>query len=441
MIKFNKLWTATVCSILWAITSPIYAQETWNLRRCIEYALAHNITIKQQGLSVRQSQIDVSNARNRRLPSLNGSIGQNWSFGRGLTYENTYTNTNTSSTSFSLGTDIPIWDGKQMENNLAAARLGLEAALADLEKARESISIQIASAYLEMLYQKEMVEVCQRQLQLSKVQLQRINSLYKAGKKAEAEVAEAEATVANDELSLISQQNSLSLARLDLTQLLELDSPEGFDIATPTTEPDTLLSTPDATFADAAELRPQIRAEKYRLQNAERQVYIARAGFYPSLSFNAGLGSNYYTTSGMKADNFTTQLKNNFSQYLGLSLSIPIFNRFNVRNQVRSAKVQVENQQLTLENTRKSLYKEIQQAYYNAKAAQRQYASSQIALKASETSLKLAQKKFESGKSTATEYEEARTRFLKAQADLLQAKYTSLFRTKILGFYRGDSLY
>lgn len=430
-----------LCSTCMVLSTAARAQQTWDLRQCIEHALAHNITVKQQSLAVRQNETEVSTARNRRLPSLNGSVGQNWSFGRGLTSENTYTNTNTSSTSFSLGTDIPIWDGGQMENSLAAARLGLNAALADLERARENISVQITSAYLELLYQKEMVDVCKRQLHLSQEQQNRIERLWAEGKKAEAEVAEAKATVANDELTLTQQENSLSLARLDLTQLLELESPEGFDITQPTAQPVQTLPEPDATFADASEQRPQIRAEKYRLESAERQVRIAKSGYYPSISFNAGLGTNYYTTSGFKADNFSKQLKNNFSQYLGVSLSVPIFNRFSVRNQVRQAQIQVESQQLALENTRKELYKEIQQAYYNAKAAQRQYASSQTAKEASEAALKLAQKKFENGKSTSTEYEEARTRFLKAQADLLQAKYTCLFRAKILGFYRGESLY
>lgn len=429
------------------IAVPGFAQNgQWSLQRCIDYAIEHSITVKQQEKNVENSEISLSTARNSRLPNLNASASQSFNFGRGLTSDNTYTNRNTRSTGFDLGTSIPIYTGGQIPNNIAARRFDLQAAVADLDRARENIAVQVASGFLEALYQKELVSVAERQVELSLAQLRRIERLYQNGKQAESDVAQARSVVANDQLSLTQQRNAMQLALLDLSQLLELSTPEGFDIQ----QPDSLevaqaiacvLASPDDIFSVATVSRPQIKAEQFRLESAKRNISIARSGLLPSLNFSGGMGSSYYKTSGFPAERFGSQIENNLNHYIGLSLSIPIFNRFSVRNQIRQAKVQAENQQLALDATQKSLYKEIQQAYYNAVAARKQYEASGIAEEAAHASFDLMQKKFENGKANSTEYEEARTRHLKAQADLLQAKYTYLFRQKILNFYRGDTLY
>ncbi|MBR3532100.1 MAG: TolC family protein [Bacteroidaceae bacterium] len=415
----------------------------WSLKQCIEYALEHNISIKQQQKTVENSEIQLNTARSARLPSLNASANQSFSFGRGLTSDNTYTNRGTQSTGFDLGTSIPLITGGQIPNTIAVRKIDLQAALADLEKAREDISLQVTSQYLECLYQKELMEVAERQCELSKNQLRRIKLLFDNGKKSEADLAEAQSAVANDELTLTQATNSYDLTLLTLSQLLELDTPQGFAVEKPAEASSALAALNQAPSADGLEYstRPSIIAQQYRLKSAERNIRIAKAGYYPSLNFSAGLGSSYYKTSGFQADPFGTQMKNNFNQYLSFSLSIPIFNRFTTRNAVRQARVAVENQRLALENTRKALYKEMQQAYYNAVAAQKQYQSSQTACDAASASFNLMQKKYENGKANSTEFEEQKTRYMKAQADHLQAKYTYIFRQKILNYYRGEPLY
>ena len=415
----------------------------WSLKQCIEYALEHNISIKQQQKTVENSEIQLNTARSARLPSLNASANQSFSFGRGLTSDNTYTNRGTQSTGFDLGTSIPLITGGQIPNTIAVRKIDLQAALADLEKAREDISLQVTSQYLECLYQKELMEVAERQCELSKNQLRRIKLLFDNGKKSEADLAEVQSAVANDELTLTQATNSYDLTLLTLSQLLELDTPQGFAVEKPAEANSALAALNQAPSADGLEYstRPSIIAQQYRLKSAERNIRIAKAGYYPSLNFSAGLGSSYYKTSGFQADPFGTQMKNNFNQYLSFSLSIPIFNRFTTRNAVRQARVAVENQRLALENTRKALYKEMQQAYYNAVAAQKQYQSSQTACDAASASFNLMQKKYENGKANSTEFEEQKTRYMKAQADHLQAKYTYIFRQKILNYYRGEPLY
>lgn len=424
---------------------PLGAQQPWSLRQCCDYAVDHNIAVKQYANQYRQQQIELSTARNRRLPDLSASAGQNFSFGRGLTAENTYTNTNTSSTSFSLGTSVPLFTGFQIPNNIRLSELSLEAAVKDLEKAKNDIRMQVAQAYVQILYAMEISDVARRQISIDSAQVARLQALLHAGKTSEAEVAQQKSALAQSQLTATQAANNLQLAVLSMTQLLELPSPEGFAIERPAVTladacSTAALATPDEIYAEALAVKPEVQAQQLRLQSADNSIKIAQAGLYPTLSFAAGLGSNYYKTSGFPADAFGKQMKNNFSQYLGFSLSIPIFNRFQTRNGIRSARLGRENQQLALDNVKKTLYKEIQQAYYNTVAAVQKLKSSLQAQQSSETAFRLAQAKYEQGKATITEFNEAKNNYLKAESDLTQARYECLYQQAIVQFYRGREL-
>jgi len=441
------------------------AQEPWSLERCIDYAVSHNITIEQYRLRTESQAIQLQTAKASRLPDLNASAGEIFSFGRGLTADNTYTNTNTSSTSFSVGTSVPIFTGFQIPNQIKLNQLNLEAATQDLEKAKNDIRTQVAQEYVQALYNMEILDVARRQVAIDSAQVARLAALLDAGRSSRAELSQQQATLAQSRLTVTQAENNLQLALLSLSQLLELDSPEGFTIvrpvlneelrmkneefatATPRAEPDSSffilhssLSSPDAIFSQALTTRPEIQADQLRLRAADHSIKIAQAGLYPTLSFSAGLGTNYYTTSGFKADGFGTQLKNNFSQYLGFNLSIPIFNRFQTRNSIRSARLDRVNQQLALDQTKKTLYKEIQQAWYNNVAAQAKLRSSDEARRASQDAFTLVQAKYEQGKATITEFNEAKNNYLKTESDLTQARYEYLYQQALLQFYRGEPL-
>lgn len=416
--------------------------KQWSLRECCDYVVEHNITIKQQENQCRQQEIQLSNAKNQRLPDLNGSASQNFSFGRGLTAQNTYTNTNTSSTSFSLGTSVPLFTGFQIPNNIKLSQLNLEAATQDLEKAKNDIRTQVAQAYVQILYNMEIADVAHRQVSIDSAQVARLQALLNIGRASEAELAQQKATLAQGQLTATQAKNNLQLALLTMTQLLELESPEGFSVVRPqiASVGDDVIATPEDIYAAALSTKPEIQAQQLRLRATENSIKIAQAGYYPTLSFSAGLGSNYYKTSGFKADGFGKQLENNFSQYLGFNLNIPIFNRFQTRNSVRSAKIDRENQTLQLDNTKKALYKEIQQVYYNAVAAKQKLVSSLQADESSETAFRLTQAKYEQGKSTITEFNEAKNNWLKSESDLTQARYEYLYQLALIRFYSGQTL-
>lgn len=428
---------------VWAMALPVRAQDAWDLRRCIEYAVAHNLTVKQQEEACRQSETELSTARWSRLPNLNGSASHSFNFGRSLQADNTYQSVNTQNTAFNLTTSVPLFTGMQIPNNIALARLSLKAAVEDLNKAKEDISIQVTSAYLQVLFNEELAKVAREQVTLSRDLLQQKEEFFCNGKASEAEWREAEARLAQDELSAVQADNNVRLALLDLSQLLELPSPEGFEIVAPDTAAVSVtgrLVSPSEVFGQAVLSRPEVKAAQYRVEGALKSVRIAQSAFYPQLSLGAGLGTNYYKLFGRDNIAFGSQLRDNFSQYVGFSLSIPVFNRFATRNRVRSARIQHTLLNWQLEERKKVLYKEVQQAYYNAVGAEARFASSSKADKAAKVSFRLMEEKYRYGKATATDYNEARTNWMKAVSESIQARYDYLFRMKILDFYRGIPL-
>ena len=217
---------------------------------------------------------------------------------------------------------------------------------------------------------------------------------------------------------------------------------EGFGIVAPSVESFELqlLENPESVYAQAVDLKPAVKSALLNLEYAEVNIARAKGAYLPSLSLTGGIGTNYYTTSRMSSDSFADQMKNNFSQYVGLSLSIPIFARFSTRNSVRNAELSYENQQLQLESVKKSLYKEIQQAYYNAVAAQSKYSSSLESAESARLHYELTDEKYRAGKADIADYNDARNSWLSAESDFVRSKYECLFQTRLLDFYKGEAI-
>lgn len=421
--------------------------KQWTLRECYDYAISHSITILKRANTERQQDIQLSTAMNSRLPNLTMSASETFSFGRAQTLDGTYSNRNTNNASFSLGTSVPLFTGFNIPNQVKLNRLNLDAAVQDLEKARNDIRMQVAKAYVQILYDMEMADVAQRQIAIDSMQAYRLEALLKNGKASQAELSQHLATLAKSRMTATQADNSCQLSILALTQLLELPSPEGFSIVRPdlNSSLDTQHSalhfpSPEVIYMEALAFKPEIQAEELRLRGTDHSIKIAQSALYPTLNFNAGLQSNYYKTNGMTADPFFTQIKNNFAQSLGVSLNYTLFNRLSTRNNIRKARIDRENQLLTLDNTKKTLYKEIQQAYYNAKAALAKQESSKAAAQSSKDAFELMQAKYENGKANITEFDEAKNRYLNAESDYVQARYEFLYQTALLDFYRGKEL-
>jgi outer membrane protein len=427
-----------------AITSLSAQSKPWSLEDCIQYAIEHNISIKQLVIQKNVAEVDLNTSQMSRLPNLNANGGQNWNFGRTQTQSGIYENKNQSNTNFSIGSSIPLFTGFRIPNEIDRSKLELEASVQNLEKAKEDLALNVASLFLQVLFNKELLKINQEQLVLSQTQIERTSALIEVGRVPPSQIYDIEAQVANDKVSVIQAENNLRLALLDLAQSLELEQNTDFDIITPAcgdvvTEYMGSVQPPQTVFNNAVQIKPVIKVQELRVQSAEKTLAIAKSGYLPSLNFSMGYGTNYFFLYNKDFQNrsFSDQLKNNAGEQIGLSLNIPIFNRFSVKNQVRNARFNIENQQLALENSKKSLYKEIETAYLNALAAQEKFKASQEAIKSTSESFYYAKERYETGKSTVFEFNEARTRLMRSQSEEIQAKYDFIFRTKILDFYNG----
>jgi Outer membrane protein len=419
-------------------------QRQWSLEECIRYAIDHNIDIRQRKLQKDNAEIDLNTTKMSRLPNLNAGMGQSWSFGRSNNnLTGIYENRSSSNSSFSISSSTPLFTGFRIPNEIERDKLNLQAAVQNLEKAKEDLSLQVANLFLQVLFNKEILKINEEQLNFSTEQITRTEVLVDAGKVPRSQLYDIKAQAAKDELSVVQARNNLELSLLDLAQSLELESTENFDVSEPQT-PDVIeaymqsVIPPDAVYDHAVHVKPAVKEQEFRVESSKKEVKIAQAGYMPTLSLSLGYNNNYFYN--YKSDNntsFADQIKNNGGENIGLSLSIPIFNRFQVRNRVRSARLGILNQELILENVKKTLYKEIQTAYLNAVSSQEKYRSSEKAVEASRESFKYAEERYGVGKSSVFEFNEAKTKLLQSQSEQIQAKYDYIFRAKILDFYNG----
>ena len=434
-----KAITLTLAAL--ALAGSVRAEQGWTLDQCIDYAIQNNIQIRQSDISAQSRDVDLNSARSNRLPGVSANASQSWSFGRSLTIDNTYANTNTASTSFSIGADMTLFAGGRISGNIQNAKLGLEAAMSDLERIKDDVRVEVAQAFIQIVYNRSILDVARNQVTIDSMQVERLTELAAIGKASNAEVSSQRATLAQSRLSVTQAENNLSMSILTLTQLLELPSPEGFDVIQPDADAIEfrIPDSPEEIYNQALEIKPAIKSEEIRLEQANNSIDIAKGGYFPTLSLSAGAGTGYYTSSNRAGDNFGNQMKNNFGPQVGLNLSIPIFSRNSNRNNVRSAQLNWMNQEMQLDNVKKQLYKEIQQAYYNAVASKSRYESSQEVAVSAQESFELVQAKYEGGKASITEFNESKNRLVTAQADVIKYRYEYLFNTALLEFYRNSS--
>ena len=426
------------------------AVKQWSLEECIRYAIEHNIDLKQKEQEQANREVSLNTSKNSWLPAVNSSLGQSFQFGRSTSKTGVIVDQNAANSSFNINLDMPIFDGLKIPNDIAARKLDLKASVENLNKAKEDLSIQIASSFLQVLYNKELLKIADLQVKLIEDQVEKTSALVNAGKVPRSQLYDIKAQLAKDEVTQTEAHNNVKLALLTLAQSLEMErSGQLFDIETPKIN-DAIVENmgsivpPENIFDHAVTFKPQIKEQQYLLESQRKMLKVAQSGYYPKLNFGASYSNGYYhtTSGGAYVDNrsFKDQLKQNGQKILGFSLSIPLFNRLQVRNSVRSARINIINRELLMENTKKTLYKEIQQAYYNATASQEKYLASDKSVTASKEAFSYAQKRYVAGKSSVFELNEAKTKYAQSLAEQAQAKYDYIFRAKILDFYNGTPI-
>ena len=431
--------------ICWSVQAQSPAKK-WTLEECITYAIEHNIDLKQKEQDQESRKVDHSTSKNSWVPSQNANLGQNIEFGRTPSKTGVIVDQNSANSSFYLQTSMPIFDGFKIPNDIKARKLDLQAATENLNKAKEDLAINVASYFVEALYNKELLTVAELQAALSTEQVTRTESLVNAGKVPLSQLYDIKAQQAKDEASLTEAKNNVNLSLLNLAQMLELErTGQSLDISVPEIEDAiekymTSILPPDVVYNNAVAVKPQIKEQEYLLESQKKMLKVAQAGYFPKLDFSASYSNGYYHYSGgtdIVNSSFSDQLNQNGRKTIGFSLSIPLFNRFQTRNNVRSSRIAILNRELMMENSKKVLYKEIQQAYFNATAAQEKYKATGKSVLASKEAFGYAENKYNAGKSTVYEYSESKTKYSQSLSEQIQAKYNYIFRAKILDFYNG----
>jgi len=420
--------------------------KLWTLDECIRHAIANNVNLKQREQEEESRKIELNASQNSWIPNVNAYMGQNVDFGRTPSRDGVIVDRNSANSSFQVQLSMPLFEGFKIPNNIAVRKLNLMAATESLNKAKEDLALNVTSYYLQALYNKEILTIVVLQVNLTKEQVERTEILVDAGLVPMSQLYDIKAQLARDEVNLIEAGNNVSLALLDLAQALELERLGiDFDIVQPETNDavaDNMRSLllPDNIYDHSVTIKPQIKEQEYLLESQKKVLRVVQANYFPRINFFANYGNGYYRYFG--SDDyvslaFNEQIKQNERKTIGLSMNIPIFNRFDVRNNVRQARVAIVTRELTMENSKKELYKDIQQSYFMATAAQEKYIASEKSVAASKEAFSYGEERYAVGKSTVFEYNESKAKYAQSLSEQAQAKYNFIFRAKILDFYNG----
>lgn len=422
--------------------------KQWTLRNCIDYALEHNITIRRNRINVESTQEDVKTAKADFLPSLSGNISQrivnrpNSASGTIISGDNITTSESKTSYNGSYGIDASwtVYNGNKRVNTLKQQQLNSRIAELTVDESENSIEENITQLYVQILYSAEAVKVNESTLEVSQKEFERGQELFNAGSIASSDLAQLEAQVSNDNYQLVTSQTTLQNYKLQLKQLLELDGDFEMDLFLPQLDDSSVLiplPTKDDVYQTALNLRPEIESGKLNIEAADMNIKITRAGYIPSLSLSAGIGT---TNANANDFSFSEQVKQNWNNSIGLTLSIPIFDKRQTKSAVNKAKLQRQTSELDLMDNQKTLYKTIESLWLSANSAQQQYVAATQKLKSTQASYALVSEQFNLGMKNTVELLTEKNNLLSAQQETLQAKYTAILNAGLLRFYQGEEI-
>jgi outer membrane protein len=460
------------------LANPIsgFSQKQWTLQECVDYAVQHNLTVKQQFIATVSQENSVNQSFYSFFPTLNASGSGNFNWGRSVDpFSYTFTNSEIKSINPSISSNLTIFNGFQLQNTLKQSKLNFMAGQNDLKKIQNDISLSVVSAYLQYLYTKEQLKLTQGRVVESQKQRDRVKAMADAGVMTQGNLLDAESQLANEELNNITAENQNTIARLSLAQLLELDSVANFDIVTPTVDipsSSVLNSTADQLFQLAISHLPEIKSATFKEESALTSVSIARGSYMPRLTMFGSLSTGYssttrnlngtpqflgffpngYTTASgdvvlapaFKTDYvktpLSTQFDNNVTKAVGVSLSIPIFNGFSSRYRVSNAKLNLLSAETSLQQTKNTVFKSVQQAVADANAAQKKFQALTKSVTALNEAYMYAEKRYNAGLTSSLEFLTATNNLTRGKVELLQAKFDLIFKIKVLDFYAGNPL-
>lgn len=470
----------TLAFTLILLVSQLFSQEVWTLEKCIEYALSNNLQLKQQDLYLKGVNDNLTQSKMNVLPSVNGFIMHDYNYGQTIDrYTNQFASSRVRSNNFYLSSSFTLFNGFQKINTIKQNKINLEAAHYDTDKFMDDMSLNLATAYLQILYYKELLKIAQKQVEATGLQASRLKKLVDAGALAPGDYYIIQAQLASENTQVVDAENNLELSYLTLAQMLDLPSAEGFEIESPNLEVESnpsLVALPEQIYSFALENQPSIKSAEAKLRSSEVGVDIAKSYLYPTLTLGGSLGTGYsgasqiidssslgdpqyvpvgftmsnglpdqyvfteYTIPVYKIKPFSDQISDNINKSISFNLNIPIFNGGQARKAISQAKLNYENSKLNYDISKLDLQKTVQQAYANAHASLNKYESAQIGVKAAEESFRYADQKFTVGTINSVDYNNAKKDYEKAESQLLQAKYDYIFKSTVLDFYMGKPI-
>jgi outer membrane protein len=420
-----------------------FAQKTWTLKDCIDYAFENNISIKQSRLDLETSEINKRGAVGNFLPNLTTRLSHTWNTGLNPDPRTNLNVTATTQTSgIGINTDVTLYDGLRNIRQLHKANLGILANQYQLEDMKDNISLNIINAYLQVAFNKESLKVVKRQYEINQAELERSSELVKAGTIPKGDLLEMESSLANQEQQIIKSSNLIRISKINLANLLTINDYNSFRIteSIPITPSTILDKSAQQIYNKALETRNDIKNSEVAVEMSKDDLKISKGVYHPTLSAGYSFGTSYFQSELYQAPELNTQISDRASHSIGLRLNIPIFNRLDNSNNVRRSKVNLKKNELALEQTKIDLKSKVNQSYNDVLAAYAVFQASDKTLSARKEAFRYTQEKFDLGVINSFDYSLARIRFENSENDVITAKYDYYFKAKVLEFYFGISL-
>lgn len=436
LISFLSLGTA------WSQSIP------WTFQQCLDTALQRNISVNQSRLSNELNKVNLEQSKANRIPSLSASASEGLNLGKNVDpTTNSFVTEAYHSTNVGISSNLNLFNGLQNANTIRQNRLNVEAGQYDVEKAKNDVTLNITTGYLQVLFSYEILSSAKKQAEATAVQVDRTEKMVNAGKSPESDLLQIKSQYATDNLAVITAQNQLDLAKVTLMQLMEIPISDSFSVLVPEmVEPSSvLLQTNEEIYNKSLSVLPQISSASLKTNASLMALKVSEGARWPRLNFGANLNTNFASSRKKGSVNpegypFFEQLWDNIGQSFSLGLSIPIYNNRQIKSNIDRAKINSMTAQLNEQNTKNILRKSVEQTYMDLKAAVKKYEATKEQLSAVKSVYENAQKKFDVGVLSATDFLIQKNNYTQSQSSLIQAKYDYIFKTKILDFYQGKGI-
>lgn len=444
-IKLKGFSIYSVLTLFFLILSSISlrAQEKITLKRATELVIENNLQVKQAEFSEAISDENLRQSKYSLFPTLNANTSLNFNFGRSIDpLTNQFVNQAITSTNGNISSTTPLFGGFQRINIIAQNKLQLEADKSFTQKVKNDLILAVVTNYLTVLNSQDLLTASRQQLDISKQQLDVEQKFYDVGERTLADLSQAKSQVATAELNVTNARNQVDLAFLDLAQLLERDPAIPFEVEKPAVSDAATVNTAYSAaevYKSASVNFPDIKLAELRKLVLEKEIDIARSGYYPSLNLQTGMGTRY-SNGTFGNTSFANQIQDNFNQFIGFGLSIPIFNGYSARSAVRRARINFENGTVNEQLAKNNLNKVINQAVYDLRAAEKRYYSAQTAFESSREAFNVIEQRYAVGLVNSLDFNQAQTNLNKAQFDQIQARYDLIFRSKVIDYYLGNPI-